>query len=222
MTLTTTTTTADSQPAPTGAIRAMTTTLTLDLGLPVAAYFLAELLGASTYVSLLAGTVASGLRLGWVALRQRRLDPFAIFLLVLFGAGLALSFATGDVRFMLAKDAATSGTAGIALLVSCLINRPLAYYAAQRFAGAAGREQFLATAHTDAMRRRWFLVSLVWGAGLFTDAMLRVTAIYLLPAHTAANLSQALMIAVYPLLLLWTIRTQPHRATPPTHDVAAR
>lgn len=221
MTLIATTKTTNSQPTPTGAIRAMTTTLGLDLGLPVAAYFLAELLGASTYVSLLAGTVASGLRLGWVALRQRRLDPFAVFLLVLFGAGLALSFVTGDVRFMLAKDAATSCTAGVALLVSCLLNRPLAYYAAQRFAGAAGREQFLATAQTDAMRRRWFLVSLVWGAGLLTDAMLRVTAIYLLPAHAAANLSQVLMIAVYPLLLLWTIRIS-HRAAQPAQIMAAR
>lgn len=186
----------------------MVITLAMDVALPVAAYFIAELAGASTYVSLLAGTVASGLRLVWVAARQRRVDAFAVFLLVLFGAGLALSFVTGDARFLLVKDSATSAAAGLALLGSCLINRPLAYYAARRIAGAAGREQFLATAHTEAMRKRWFRVSLVWGVALAADSVLRVAAAYLLPIHTAANVSQALMIAVYVGLLGWTVRTR--------------
>ena len=80
----------------------MVTTLCYDVGLSVLAYFVAELLGASNYVSLLAGTVVSGLRVLWVALRQRRVDPFALFLLTLFGAGLAVSFVAGDARIILA------------------------------------------------------------------------------------------------------------------------
>jgi hypothetical protein len=52
-----------------------------DFGPPVIVYFLAQLFGASTYVALLAGTVASGARVVWVATRQRQLDPFALFLL---------------------------------------------------------------------------------------------------------------------------------------------
>jgi hypothetical protein len=80
------------------------------------ASFLAELLGASDYVALLAGTVVSGLRMLWVAVRQRRLDPFALFLLALFGAGLVLSFFTGDARFILAKDSTMSCTAGLVLV----------------------------------------------------------------------------------------------------------
>ena len=108
----------------------MVVSLLADVGLPVLAYFAAELLGASSYASLLTGTVVAGLRTVWVAIRERRLDVFASFLLVLFGVGFALTFVTGDVRFVLAKDAATSATAGLVFLVSCLTNRPLAYYAA--------------------------------------------------------------------------------------------
>ena len=113
------------------AIRNMVVSLLGDVGLPVAAYFIAELLGASTYRSLLAGTVVAGLRMGWVAIRERRFDVFATFLLVLFGAGFVLTFVTGDVRFVLAKDATTSATAGLIFLGSCIVNRPLAYYAAK-------------------------------------------------------------------------------------------
>jgi hypothetical protein len=186
----------------------MVTTLFYDVGLSVIAYFVAELLGASNYVSLLAGTVVSGLRVLWVALRQRRVDPFALFLLALFGAGLAVSFATGDARFILAKDAAGSCTAGLVFLGSCIVKRPIAYYAAQRFARSAGsaqHEEFQATARSDLMRARWYRVSLVWGIALLLDVSLRVAAIYLLPIGLAANLSQVLMVTVYTLLMLWTI-----------------
>jgi hypothetical protein len=193
-----------SAPTPT---RNMVRSLLADVGLPIAVYFAAELAGASTYESLLAGTVAAGARMAWVALRQRRLDVFASFLLVLFGAGVALTFVTGDARFVLAKDATTSATAGLVFLGSCLANRPLAYYAAKRFAGTAGSAEFTATADSDVMRRRWYRVSLVWGLGLLTDAALRVACIYLLSPATAANVSQALMVTAYTLLVTWTIRS---------------
>jgi hypothetical protein len=202
------------------ALRAMITTLCYDVGLSVVAYFVAELLGASDYVSLLAGTVVSGLRVLWVAVRQRRLDPFALFLLALFGAGLVSSFVTGDARFILVKDAVGSCTAGLVFLGSCIIKRPIAYYAAQRFArsaGAAQHEEFQATAHSDAMRARWYRVSLVWGIALLVDVSLRVAAIYLLPIRLAANTSQVLMLTVYTLLMLWTVfsvKRQPAASKP--------
>jgi hypothetical protein len=187
--------------------RAMVTTLFLDIGLSVIAYFVAQLFGASTYEALLIGTVVSGVRIAWVGVRQRRLDPFALFLMLLFGAGLALTLVTGDVRFLLAKDSATSCTAGLVLLGSCLINRPLAYYAAKRFAAASGAAEFERTAHTDGMRRRWYRVSMVWGVGLLVESGLRVAAIYLLPITVAADLSQVLMIAAIAALLIWTVRS---------------
>jgi hypothetical protein len=159
-----------------GASRNMMVSLAGDVGLPIAAYAVAELCGFSTYVSLLAGTVVAAIRMAWVAIRDRRLDVFATFLLILFGVGFLLTFVTGDVRFVLAKDSTTSATAGLVFLGSCIIKRPLAFYAAKRFAGTAGRAEFLATADTPVMRRRWYTVSLVWGVGLITDAALRMTA----------------------------------------------
>jgi hypothetical protein len=189
------------------AIGIMVLSLLGDIGLPIAAYFVAELCGFSTYVSLLAGTAVAALRMAWVGIRERRLDAFSLFLVAIFGVGFVLTFVTGNVQFVLAKDATTSATAGLVFLGSCIINRPLAYYAAKRFAGAAGSDEFTATADTAIMRKRWYTVSLVWGVGLLTDAALRIACIYLLAPDVAANVSQGLMVTAYTLLISWTVYT---------------
>ncbi|MFF3692189.1 VC0807 family protein [Streptomyces sp. NPDC002221] len=207
---------------------AMVATLFYDIGLSVMAYFAAELLGASTYVALLAGTLVAGARMLWVAVRQRRVDPFALFLLVLFGASLALSFTSGGARFILAKDSAQSAVAGLVLVGSCAVGRPLAYYAAQRFARQAGTRQaaeFNAMADTATMRARWRRVTLVWGTTLLIDASLRIAAVYLLPIKVASNVSQLLMVAFVGGLVLWTARSMKKehsepRATAPERTAA--
>ncbi len=50
-----------------------------------------------------------------------RLDGFAAFLMALFAVGFALSFATGDARFTLAKDSVGTGVAGLIFLGACLV-----------------------------------------------------------------------------------------------------
>ncbi|MCG3757157.1 MULTISPECIES: VC0807 family protein [Amycolatopsis] len=191
--------------------RTMITTLFLDVGLSVVAYYAANLLGASAYVSLLIGTIVAGLRTIWVAVAQRRLDLFSSFLVLLFGLGLGLSFLTGDPRLLLAKESVTTFCAGVALVGSCVLNRPLAYYAARRFALSAGGEQqreFEATAGDARLRRRWYQVSLVWGLGLTADSVLRIVGVYTLPFDTAAAFSQALMVVAFAGLIGWTLLTR--------------
>lgn len=200
--------------APGSATQNMVRSLAGDVGLPIGAYAVAELCGFSPYISLLAGTVVAAIRTAWIGIRDRRLDVFATFLLVLFGVGFLLSFVTGDVRFLLAKDATTSATAGLVFLGSCVLKRPLAYHAAKRFAGLEGRDDFLATANTPRMRKRWYTVSVVWGAGLLTDATLRMAAAYLLAPNVAADTAQALTVVSYSLLIWWTIHTGKKFASP--------
>lgn len=142
----------------------------------------------------------------WVVVRQRRLEPFALFLLLLFGVGLALAFVSGDARLLLAKDAATSLLAGLVMAGSCLLRKPFAYYAAERMARCSGRiEQFRAAANAPGGQAHWYRISLVWGIGLLVDSLVRVAAIFLLPVDLAADLSQVLMVAVYVGLVPWTL-----------------
>ena len=187
--------------------RQLVMSMAWDLGPSVAAYYGARALGCTEYVSLLAGTVASALRLGWVAVRDRRLDPFALFLMVLFGVGLALTFVTGDARFVLVKDSLTSLLAGLFFLGSVALRRPLTYYAAQRFTGEAGRAELTAQYADPAFRRRFYVSSLVWGGGLTLESLLRIPMVFLLPIDTAVGASNVLMIAAYGLLISWTVRS---------------
>ncbi|MEV5718156.1 VC0807 family protein [Amycolatopsis mediterranei] len=188
------------------AARTLIGTLALDVGMPVAAYFVAGLAGASTYQALLIGTVVAGLRVLWVVARQRRIEPFALFLLLMFGVSLVLAFVGGDARLLLAKDAATSLLAGLVMVGSCLVGKPFACYAAERMARSSGRtEQFRAAADAPGGQAHWHRVSLVWGIALLVDALVRVAAIYLLPVDLAAGLSQVLMVAVYVGLVPWTL-----------------
>lgn len=146
----------------TGSItRGMVGSLLWDLGPSVAAYYGARALGFTEYIALLAGTIASAGRLVWVAVRDRRVEPFAMFLMVLFGVGLALTFITGDARFVLVKDSTTSFLAGLFFLGSCALRRPLTYYAARRFAGPGGQDAVRAKFADPAIRWRFQLSSLV-------------------------------------------------------------
>ncbi|WP_116202313.1 VC0807 family protein [Amycolatopsis circi] len=191
--------------------RTLITTMFLDVGLSVVAYYVANLLGASAYVSLLIGTIVAGLRTIWVAVAQRRIDLFSSFLVLLFGLGLGLSFLTGDPRLLLAKESVTTFCAGVALLGSCVLGRPLAYYAARRLAHSAGgdqQRQFDAAADSATLRRRWYQISLVWGVGLTADSVLRIVGVYTLPFDTAAACSQALLIVAFAGLIGWTVLTK--------------
>jgi hypothetical protein len=183
----------------------MISALAWDVGPSVAAYYGARALGCSDYVSLLAGTVASALRLIWVAVRDRRVDAFAMFLMVLFGVGLALTFVTGDARFVLVKDSLTSFLAGLFFLGSCALRRPLTYYAAQRFAGPAGAAELRTRFALAAVRRRYYVSSLVWGGGLLLEALLRIPLVLALPIDVAVGASTVLMIVAYTLLVGWTL-----------------
>lgn len=178
-----------------------------DVGLPVAAYYIARAVGETPYISLLAGTVVAGLRVGYVALRDRRFDGFAAFLLAIFGVGLALTFVTGDARFLLAKDSLSTGVAAFIFLGTCVLGRPMCYYAARRMVARtpakARRWESLWDSSSD-FRHLFIVMTLVWGFGMLAEAVVRLPLVYLLPIDVMAGLSTAMQVAMFVLLSLWT------------------
>lgn len=182
--------------------------LVWDVGLPTGAYYLVRASGESPYLSLLAGTVVAGLRVGYVAVSSRKFDGFAAFLLTVFGVGLALAFVTGDARFLLAKDSVTTGVAGLIFLGTCLFGRPLCFYAAGRMlARTPGKRRHWESlwASSKEFRHLMLVMTLVWGFGQLAEAVVRLPLVYLLPIDVMAGLSSAMQIAAYVLLTLWTV-----------------
>jgi hypothetical protein len=105
------------------------------------------------------------------------------------------------------KDSLTSFLAGIFLLGSCALHRPLGYHAAQRFAGPAGAAGIRARYGEPLVRRRYYVSSLVWGGGLLVESLLRVPLVFLLPIDGAVAASNVLMAVTYTVLISWTIRS---------------
>lgn len=188
-------------------LRSLVWPLVWDLGLAIGVYYGLRVAGAGEYLSLLGGSIVAAGRIIWVAVRNRRIEPFAVFLCLVFCTGLGLSFLTGDPRLVLAKDSATSGVAGLAFVVSCLIRHPLAYYASLRFAGPSAANSVRARWQDPEARRGWYLASVVWGVGLLVEASARIWVVYQLPVDEAVAVSNGLMVLAYTVLIAWTIRS---------------
>ena len=178
-----------------------------DVGLPVVTYYALHLLGASDWVALLASTLVAGVRIVWGAVRQRTLNPFATVMLLVFGIGLALTFVSGDPRFLLVKESFVTGAVGLTFLVTALRGRrPLTLAAQQSWtpaeADALGEEY-----RTDPdVRRAHRFVSTAWGVVLVVEAALRVPLVYLMSPSVMVGVSTAMAVVAFGGLSFWTIR----------------
>ena len=178
--------------------------LVLDVGVPTAAYFVAHWLGASDFVALLAGSLIALLRTLVVAARDRKFQLFSAVMVGVFTVGIVLSFLTGDVKFLLVKESAGTFVAGVAFLVSCLLGRPLIYFAALRMQPAREAEFAQLWATRPEFRRTFVVLSAVWGFGLLFEALLRIPLVFLLPTEIMVTVSTVMIIVAFVLLAVWT------------------
>lgn len=179
--------------------------LALDVGLPLVAYYGLHLAGVADWPALLAASGVAALRICWDAARRRRLNLFATVVVVVFGIGLVLSLVSGDARFLLLKESITTGSVALVFLATSVRGTPLTLAAWQAFAparAAALAERF----RTDPRVRRGVRVtSVVWGAGLLCEAVIRVPLVYLLPVEVMVGLSTALTVTTFALLTCWNV-----------------
>lgn len=177
-----------------------------DLGLPVAAYYALHAAGVSDTIALLAGTLAAGARMIWVAVRSRSLSPFSMIMLAVFGVGLLFTLITGDPRFMLVKASVMSALIGAAFLVTAFRGRPLTLAAQQSFQPARSAEILEAYLANPRIREGHKVASTVWGAGLLAEATLRLILVYTLPVSVMVGLSTVMTIATFGGLMVWQAR----------------
>ena len=174
-----------------------------DVGLPLVGYYGLHLLGASDWVALLVATLAAGVRLVWVAVRNREITWFAAVMLAVFGLGLALAFVGGDARFLLIKDSFGTALVGIVFLASLFAGKPLTLSAFQTWQPreAAEMEEYYRT--LPPIRTMFRRSAVVWGVGLLLEATLRIPLIYLLPIDVMVGLSTGMMVTVIVGLSVW-------------------
>jgi intracellular septation protein A len=173
----------------------------------VAAYYGLRMLGADPYVALLGGTGAAAVRLLCVLWTDRTFDRFAAFMVVIFAVGLALSFVSGDARFLLLKDSVPTAVSGAIFGLSWLLGRPLMLTVVQRFGARSETErEEMQTwwAEDHAFRHVIAVMSAAWCFGLIGEAVVRVPLVYLLPVDVMAGVSTAMSVVVFVTLFVWT------------------
>ncbi len=193
----------------TSRLPAMLGTLFLDAGLSIFTYLGLHWAGRSDYVALLAATVVAGLRALYVILRRREVDAFSIFMLFSFALGLGLSFLTGSARFLLIKESFGTAASGLIFLITCLVGKPLMFYASQRFSAptAEEREEWNRLWPVNPGFRRMFIVmSVVWGVVFLLEAALRVPLVFVVPVPVMATLSPILTPVMITVLMIWSAR----------------
>lgn len=192
-------------PASGASRRTLARGLALDVGLPVVAYYALHAAGVSNWSALLAATLVAAARMVIVAVRRRLLDALALVMLVIYGVGLALTFATGDVRFLVLKDSVGTAVLGLLFLGFAGAGHPLTLAATRTW--DPERAAVMAEYHRSvpAVRRGHFVASMVWGVGLLAEALLRVVLVLLLPISVVVGLSTVLVVVVIGSLMAWTL-----------------
>ncbi|CAM4063057.1 hypothetical protein GCM10009799_40980 [Nocardiopsis rhodophaea] len=188
--------------------RALVTGLMWDVGLPVATFYAARLLGFDAFIALAAGAVAAVLRLLTIAVRQRRLDGFSVLMAAVFVVALVLGLITADARMMLVRDSLVTATVGAGFLGSCAVGRPLVYTFARRMNADDPRRLAAWDARWPSdpgFRSAFVRLTLVWGSGLIAEAVLRLPLVFALPVDVMAGLSTAITVITIALLSVWTV-----------------
>ncbi|MET7457016.1 VC0807 family protein [Streptomyces sp. NPDC005574] len=173
--------------------------LLMDVALPIGSYYLLRNgFGTSTLAALAWSSVVPAARTVWGVLRERTVNGFAALILFVNVVGLLLSFVAGDPRLMLAKDSGVSSAIGIGVLVSVAMGRPMMTAAMKPWLvkGDAAKEAAWERLSSGSarFRRAERVFSMVWGAVLLAECVVRVVGAYTLPVDTMVWLGSVIMI----------------------------
>lgn len=185
-------------------MRRMAVGLLLDVAFPVATYYALHLLGATDWVALLAAAAAAVLRILVVAVRHRRLNQFALIMLIVYGLGVLLAFASGDPRTLLLRNSLITACIGAVFLITAAGRRPLTLTALQSFAPARAEALAHQFAHDPTARRGFRVAAVVWGCGLVAEAAARIPLVHVLPLPVAVAATEALLLLSIAALAVWT------------------
>jgi hypothetical protein len=141
-------------------------------------------------------------------IRSRRVD--ALSALVLFGIALSIvTFALGgSARILLVRESLAAGATGLLFLVSMFFDKPLIFYLARATVAREqddGAQRFEAYWRENArLRASLRLMTLVWGAGLTLETLLRFWFAWNWPIERYLVVAPIIGYAIYGGLLAWT------------------
>ena len=173
-----------------------------DVAPSLVAYYGLRAVGTSEYVALLTATIVAGVKVCYDAVRARRLDPFAGFLMLNFGLSLAVGLATSDARLLLAGNTLVSGIGGLLFLLSCVVGRPLTQVVAARVETPDEEPDPAAAAYR---RRVHVLLSAMWGVGLLIGMVVHLVVVFSVSVDVANAVTTVISIVWMAVLVVATV-----------------
>ncbi|ART73646.1 hypothetical protein BTO20_15765 [Mycobacterium dioxanotrophicus] len=175
----------------------------LDVAPPLLAYYGLRAAGVSEYVALLTATVLAGIKVSYDAIKARRLDPFAGYLMLNFGLSLAVGLATSDARMLMVGNTLVGGIGAVVFLGSCFIGTPLTQIVAERVRVISGENPDPGEA--EFKRRVNVSLSAMWGIGLLLGTLISLAIIFSLSVDVANGVNTVVSLAFTAVLMVVTV-----------------
>ena len=179
-----------------------------NIGVPLALYYGLRAFGVGVYLAQIICTVVPAVLTLRGLIRDRRADGLSVYMTTMLLLSLVISFISGSVRFLLAREGWLTGVTGLWFIASIWANRPLAYLYSrplvERITRPSGYSWEELWERLPKFRRIWKVASVAWGVGLLADSVLRVLMAYTLPVDTVPALGTALYIATSAVLIVVT------------------
>ena len=167
----------------------------LDFIVPLVAFYALTAAGVSSFWSLTIGGALTGVVSVINTIRRGRLDGLGLLVIAEIALGLVLIATTRDPRLVLARSSLYLALAGIWVLGSAVIGRPVTMSTSKAFAAKSnGQDGILAvdwlTANSEPFMRIHRALSALWGVMFLAYAVVRVVIIYSTSVSRAVSVSE--------------------------------
>ena len=167
----------------------------LDFTVPLVAFYALTAAGLSSFWSLTIGGALTGVISVVNTIRRGRLDGLGLLVIAEIALGLVLIATTRDPRLVLARSSLYLALAGIWVLASAVIGRPVTINTSKAFAARSDGQNGIAAVEWLAANSAPFLrihrgLSALWGGMFLLYAAVRVVIIYSTSVSRAVSISE--------------------------------
>ncbi|MFP3124650.1 hypothetical protein OH784_18180 [Ectobacillus funiculus] len=146
-------------------------------------------------------------------IKRRKMDVFAVFMLVSFLLGIIMMCIGGSERLLLIRESFVTGILGIIFLGSLLFPRPLIFYFAIRF--TVGNDPDKTSAFADNWQYAYFrfvlrLMTVVWGLALLGESAVRSILVFKLSVTQFLVVSNFVMYGFIGVAIVFTVIYRKH------------
>jgi hypothetical protein len=142
----------------------------------------------------------------WQLAYSRKLDVIGILVIAGIAASLVATMLGGNPRLLLVRESFITGIFGLVFLGSLWFPRPLMFHIVKATIAKQGiaEAQFAQRWSIPGFRQTFYLMTVIWGAGLIAQAALQVILAFALPIEQDLVVSPIVGYGFYLVLLGWS------------------